>query len=107
MDDFLEKKPKKHSDAALATAARFSWEFVLYSKNEPPSTSRQNLGSSTSDNWLLESGNWLLESGNWLLESGNWLLESGNWLLESGNQFPEVELPRFCPILSLEMFPRV
>ena len=24
MDDFLEKKPKKHSDAALATAARFS-----------------------------------------------------------------------------------
>ena len=25
MDDFLEKKPKKHSDAALATAARFSW----------------------------------------------------------------------------------
>ena len=26
MDDFLEKKPKKHSDAALATAARFSWE---------------------------------------------------------------------------------
>ena len=25
MDDFLEKKAKKHSDAALATAARFSW----------------------------------------------------------------------------------
>ena len=25
MDDFLEKKPKKRSDAALATAARFSW----------------------------------------------------------------------------------
>ena len=25
MGDFLEKKPKKHSDAALATAARFSW----------------------------------------------------------------------------------
>ena len=25
MDDFLEKKPKKHSDAASATAARFSW----------------------------------------------------------------------------------
>ena len=26
MDDFLEKKPKKHSDAASETAARFSWE---------------------------------------------------------------------------------
>ena len=25
MDDFLEKKPKKHNDAAMATAARFSW----------------------------------------------------------------------------------
>ena len=25
MDDFLEKNPKKHSDAASATAARFSW----------------------------------------------------------------------------------
>ena len=29
MDDFLEKKPKKHSDAALATAARFSWAGLL------------------------------------------------------------------------------
>ena len=29
MDDFLEKKPKKHSDAALATAARFSWALDL------------------------------------------------------------------------------
>ena len=28
MDDFIEKKPKKHSDAALATAARFSWEVL-------------------------------------------------------------------------------
>ena len=28
MDDFLEKKPKKHSDAASATAARFSWVVV-------------------------------------------------------------------------------
>ena len=27
MEDFLEKKPKKHSDAALATAARFSWDL--------------------------------------------------------------------------------
>ena len=25
MDDFLEKKPKTHIDAVLATAARFSW----------------------------------------------------------------------------------
>ena len=36
MDDFLEKKPKKHSDAALATAARFSWakwsEILLVAK---------------------------------------------------------------------------
>ena len=29
MDDFFEKKPKKHSDAALATAARFSWATDL------------------------------------------------------------------------------
>ena len=28
MDDFLGKKPKKHSDAASATAARFSWGAV-------------------------------------------------------------------------------
>ena len=32
MDDFLEKKPKKHSDAALATAARFSWA-ILQTRN--------------------------------------------------------------------------
>ena len=30
MDDFLEKKPKKHSDAASATAARFSWEKLRF-----------------------------------------------------------------------------
>ena len=29
MDDFLEKNPKKHSDAALATAARFYWGVSL------------------------------------------------------------------------------